>query len=82
MLTSIQCILPASPLRPGVPKQTQWSPWLANYSASREGPQVLSLGIARAENPMPELTAPSPYRSINGSGSQGSWGGYKRKGES
>lgn len=72
IMTSSQCILPASSLHPGAPEQIQWSPWLTNYSISREGPQVLSLGTARAENPMLELMAPSPLKPINRSGGKGS----------
>lgn len=68
IMTSSQRVLPASSLHPGVPEQMQWSPWLVNYSVSREGPQVLSLGTARAENSMLELMAPSPLKPTNGSG--------------
>lgn len=71
-MTSSRCFLPASFLRPGAPEQIQWSPWLANYSVSREGLQVLSWGTARAENPTLELMAPSPLKPINRSGGKGS----------
>lgn len=72
MLTRTHCILPAISLHPGGPKQVQWSPWLANYYVSREGPQILALGVVMAENSQSELTAPSPHRPINGSGDKGS----------